>query len=322
MKERKKISKGANDMIPPDNNSINYTQRKDQVAPSRESAENRPKKIPNARKEFKEVLQDKENEIEDTADSESPKDTSLMSLFSRPTKSDLRGVEDQKMLLETGAEVPSILQQPDQKVKLRKEIVHAAKGDNKTDADMEMPKEDKDLETLAKKGKFNSQYAEGQPDISYTNPHAQITGINPINLNLSARVEQTIPVKSPIHDIVVELIDQINIVQTKGQTDTVVTLNAPGIFKGAIVVMSEFDTANGQLNLAFENLTAQAKNLLDSLPNKESLLLALSKEGYTVQMYTTTTIVEHRPITSNQTEGQQKQREEQNDENEQNKKQK
>ncbi len=313
-------------MIPPDNNFINYTQRKDQVAPSRETAENKPKKIPNARKEFKEVLKDKENEIEDTADSETSKDSSLMSLFSRPTKSDLRGVEDQKMLLETGSAAPSILQQPGSKLKTRKEVVKTAKGDQKTEADMQMPKEDKELDTLAKKGKFNSQYAEGQPDISFTNPNAPpLTEVNPINLALSARVEQTVPVGSPIHDLVVELIkqiDQINIEQTKGRTDTVVTLNAPGVFKGAIVVMSEFATANGQLNLAFENLTAQAKNLLDSLPNKESLLLALSKEGYTVQMYTTTTIVEHRPITANQAEAQSKQREEnEDDQNQQNKKQ-
>lgn len=346
-------------MINSDNDPIKITPRKDSGMVSgagSTDSENKPKKLPNSRKDFKDVLSDSEGMEEfeagalSKADLTGVKGSSLMALLGKTYSSKdqtLTDVGDQKMLLEEGAEIsPFTPASTPAKPKLGKKVesdspyspnssnanissnaktivsdqiqqnpsdlaeISEAKHPSyespsalfsKLSAPSGLPTET-EVDTLAKKGKVNLQFSESQPDISYINPNQ--TPVNPINLAANAKIEQTVPVTSPIHDVVVELIDKLTIIQTKGQTDTVVTLNSPGLFKGAIVVMSEFDTANGQLNLSFENLTSQAKNILDSLPNREALLNVLSERGYMVQSFVTTTITVHQPIISQEAESQ------------------
>ena len=64
------------------------------------------------------------------------------------------------------------------------------------------------------------------------------------------------------------------------------------MFQGASVVITAFDSARGEFNLAFENLTPEAKRLLDSHENQRSMKLALEEKGYAVHIVTTTTEVE------------------------------
>lgn len=348
-------------MINSDNDPIKITPRKDGGMVSgtgNTDSENKPKKLPNSRKDFKDVLSDSEGMEEFEAgvlskvDTTSERSSSLMALLGKTYSSKdqtLTDVGDQKMLLEQGAETSPFIQAqpsttPNQKLgkKVENQSPYSPNLSNannpshakatasdqiqqnpsdlaeisesripsyespsalfsKLAAPSGLPTE-KEVDSLSKKGKVNLQFSESQPDISYINPNQ--TPVTPINLVANAKIEQTVPVTSPIHDVVVELIDKLTIIQTKGQTDTVVTLNSPGLFKGAIVVMSEFDTANGQLNLSFENLTSQAKNVLDSLPNREALLNILSERGYMVQSFVTTTITLHQPIISQEAESQ------------------
>lgn len=352
-------------MINSDNDPIKITPRKDSgvvSGTSNSDSDTKPKKLPNSRKDFKDVLSDSEGMDEFEAGALSKADTtgergsSLMALLGKTYSSKdqtLTNVGDQKMLLEQGAEVSpftptqaSTTPKPKIGKKVESNSPYAAQSPSNTTSskskdgvpdqiqqnpnpsdfaeisDAKHPSYEspsalfsklstpsgqpieKKEDSLAKKGQVNLQFSESQPDISYINPNQTLTPVNPINLVANDKIEQTAPVASPIQDIVVELIDKLTIIQTKGQTDTVVTLNSPGIFKGAIVVMSEFDTANGQLNLTFENLTSQAKNLLDSLPNRDALLTILSEKGYMVQSFVTTTITLHQPIISAEAESQ------------------
>lgn len=297
-------------MITPDNYKIRPDDKTEPVVASDETSEvKKPKKAANARKEFKEVLSEKKENLENSDLSISDEDTSetapLMSLFNRPKTKKEENLEMRvKDVSYDEPKTPPLVEKP---------LVPTEVKLTKAESHLPLPKESieekpssmmEEIDSLAKKGKFNSEYATSQPDIAAIMPNISSTDqvqVQRVNLNVAQKVEQVVPVASPIHNIVVDLIDKLMIVKSAGQTDTVVTLNTPGLFKGTIVVISEFDTANGQLNLAFENLKGEAKILLDSLPNREALLQVLSKEGYTVQQFITTTIIEHPPITADQT---------------------
>ena len=295
----------------PDNNTLKVaanTNRSDGVSASSESNQAKPKKPVNAQKEFKDVLSEEDEgssgKLLSKDDVEVDEKTSAMLLFSGNlnAKKEVKKASTMSIFESAGkiseekalqASLSANMAEKSSILKEVKEEVHESPSvlfGKLSNAD--------EAKVLAKKGKFNSQYSESQGDISIINTNAPITPTNQINLNAGVKVEQTTSVNSPIHDIVVELIDKLTIIQAKGQTDTVVTLNMPGVFKGTVVVISEFDTAHGQLNLSFENLSVQAKNLIDSLPNREALLVALSERGYIVQTVVATTQLEHRPILS------------------------
>ncbi|MBS4168169.1 hypothetical protein [Parachlamydia sp. AcF125] len=98
---------------------------------------------------------------------------------------------------------------------------------------------------------------------------------------------------------IVDQIGQIDLYSIKegGKTETAITLSGIGkMFDGARVVISSFDNAKNEFNITFENLTQQAKNLLDLPKNQEALMHALAQRGeWIVHQVTTTTISEHRP---------------------------
>ncbi len=129
---------------------------------------------------------------------------------------------------------------------------------------------------------------------------------NPDAARLSAlsQGQQQQPLVNPLGDVkqaeaprpaaqLKELVDQIvkemYVVKTGEVTDTVITIRHPPMFEGAQIKVTSFESARGEFNIAFENLSQQAKDILDSRVNRESLLLALNKEGYNVHIITTTT---------------------------------
>lgn len=271
----------------------------------REVAKEKPKDIPYTRKSFKDIVEDEDKFT----------DVEL-------EKAKMKKDADAKALNAKSSKAPSLFDLSSAKAKEKKSqdevgempsdpnTVAGTEGEQKeifqTLTERLSSKEDKgssDNETLAKKNKFNTQYTQEQSDLSFVNPLGQQNSIQTVT---QAGAEKISGVASPIHDIVAELIDKLTIIKTQGQTDTSVTLNMPGMFKGTIIVISQFESAPNQLNLAFENLTQQAKLVLDSLANRETLITSLSKEGYTIQAMTTTTIIEHTPIVNVETDKQMK----------------
>lgn len=280
------------------------------ITPRRDGVEARQverkerKEIPNRSKDFKDVLGEgdgladdklaaakKLNEMSDTKRS-----TSLFDLAKQKSSS-LK--ESQFVTEETASkELAEVIQDEifektsSAKTKIDPEDIEGFQSD--------------DMVNVAKnrKSKFNSEYAQHSPDISYLDPSAMGALSNTaVNAIRSDKVQQNAPVASPIHDIVTELIDKLARIETKGQTDTIVTIHKSGVFKDAIIVISEFKSANGQLNIAFENLKNEAKALLDAQPNREALMEALKDKGYTVNQMVTTTITEHKlPVAAQETQ--------------------
>ena len=60
-----------------------------------------------------------------------------------------------------------------------------------------------------------------------------------------------------------KLVNSITAMKSDGKTETTVTLNEPSLFKGAVIKIVEFDQAKGQFNIAFQNLSPDAKNMMD-----------------------------------------------------------
>jgi len=275
--------------------NIKNIQRKDHLNDPREVAKEKPKDIPYTRKSFKDIVEDEDKftdvELEKakmkkdaatkTSSDRSSRAPSLFDLSSasakqtKPKEDDSEAPVDSDPVTGTEEEQTQIFQNLAERLASKEE-----KGSGEHDSS-------------SQKNKFNTEYTQEQPDLSFVNPLSQYNSVQSIN---QVTTEKIGSVTSPIHDIVTELIDKLTIIKTQGQTDTSVTLNMPGMFKGTIIVISQFESAPNQLNLAFENLTQQAKLLLDSLANRETLLNSLSKEGYTIQNMTTTTIIEHAPI--------------------------
>lgn len=127
---------------------------------------------------------------------------------------------------------------------------------------------------------------------------------NPSDMNQLTQAQQQQPLVNPMGEAkaaeaprnpaqMKELVDQIvkemYVVKTGDVTDTVMTIRHPPMFEGAQVKVTSFESARGEFNIAFENLSQQAKDILDSRLNRESLLLALNKEGYNVHIMTTST---------------------------------
>lgn len=144
------------------------------------------------------------------------------------------------------------------------------------------------------KGKFTTRFATEQTDLSYVNPMIAMAN-QPIEsrvISQPERVEPTINLQA----IIDQLVDKVVELKVNDRTETTITLKQPPLFQGANIIVTSFDSAKGEFNISFENLTQQAKNVLDMQVNRESLLDSLEKKGYAVHILTTTTLMESRPI--------------------------
>lgn len=164
--------------------------------------------------------------------------------------------------------------------------------------------------TESKKEKFTTRFSTEQTDLSYVN----LMAVNPQPIApVEGKVDKAVMPIANIQEIVDQLIDKLYTISQTGKTDTVVVLKHPPILADAQLIVTGFDDAKGQFNISFENLTQAAKNLLDMRVNQESLLNALEQKGYAVHILTITTLVENRPIPTDNAQNQQQQgREDQN----------
>ena len=86
-----------------------------------------------------------------------------------------------------------------------------------------------------------------------------------------------------------QIVNTIYTLQTSGQTDTVITLKNLPLFEGANVVITAFDSARGQFNIAFHNLSQSAQQLLSMQANQAILRQGLEEKGYFVHIVVVTT---------------------------------
>lgn len=157
---------------------------------------------------------------------------------------------------------------------------------------------------LANKGNA-SQFTQEQPDMSYVNPlnlgmqtpsAMSLSDVNPMQASNSAALR--------LKEIVDQIIDKLYTLTVDGRTDTVMTIKNNALFAGANIILSSFESAKGEFNITFENLSPQAKRLLDMQETQNSLRLALEEKGYGVHIITATTTIESQPIAESETQQQ------------------
>lgn len=150
-----------------------------------------------------------------------------------------------------------------------------------------------------KKEKIPSNFTREQPDMSAVNQYGSqsATFVNPIADN-SAAIKAPAPIQSNLKEIVDQIVKTMYEVKADGKTETVIELKG-NVFEGAHLTVTSYDSARGEFNIAFDNLTPAAKQLLDQQMSRDSLLLTLQREGYNVHIMSTSTYNEERLLTEN-----------------------
>lgn len=154
--------------------------------------------------------------------------------------------------------------------------------------DLHMPVSKED----SKKNKNVGRFQQEESDLSYVNPlSAPVNSLTAIN-DSSQKIEAAASASLNLKLLVEEVVKQLYIIEKAGQTETVVVLNDPK-FQDARLIVTEFNSARREFNLAFENLTGPAKKILDDNINALRLMLQDQGNAHAIHIVTTTTLIEH-----------------------------
>ncbi len=172
---------------------------------------------------------------------------------------------------------------------LGKQHIHPVKSDvNEKESDQDTSDLDTSKATLYTQTQFETKTAMPIDQGATVTPYAPVQDINVQPIKGDVVIS-----KSNIQDIVNQLIEKAYEMSLDGKTETTITLKHPPILQGANLIVTSFDSAKNEFNIAFENLSQQGKYLLDLSANQALLLNALHEKGYAVHIFTTTTIAEH-----------------------------
>lgn len=147
---------------------------------------------------------------------------------------------------------------------------------------------DKEEKPVEKKPRVDF-YLNEQPDIAQINPLVQPAPLV-AETNITHEVAKPAPpTRNDLQEIIDKIVNQVYKLENSktGESSIVIILNKEGPLKDVGIKISEFDSAHKQLNITVDNLTQEAKTLLDKAESQ--LLLALERKGYQVQQLTTTT---------------------------------
>lgn len=137
----------------------------------------------------------------------------------------------------------------------------------------------------------DTEFVEEKPDLVSIAQSQRI--VVPEQINAPTPITEAKPTGGPdyktIQQIVDQIVNKIYVVKEDGRSDTTIVLKNPPLFEGVKITLSSYESARGQYNITFENLTQMAKNVLDFQANRDALKIALDDVGVVVQMFTTTT---------------------------------
>lgn len=164
-----------------------------------------------------------------------------------------------------------------------------------------------------KKVKSSSRFNTEQPDLATVNPMAINTQFDG-NISLNTKTEQPLPPVKPIQELINIMVKEAQSIEAEGKTDTTITLKHPPIFEGAQLTITSFDSAKGEFNISFQNLTQAAQQLVSREDNKASLMHALEQKGYHMHILTATTLEERPFFTAEASEARQDRNQDKRDE--------
>jgi len=176
---------------------------------------------------------------------------------------------------------------------------------------MELPSLGK-KESSTRKESSSTRFQEAQADSAVINPFMSSSSLEVGSIaNKGAEIKASSV--SDLQELVNQFIDKLYTVEASGESKTVFIVKNIPLFENAKVTISEFKTAQKEFNLTFENLTQEAKYVLDA--NMNYLQQALKDNGYARAIHiVTTSTYEETPIigttqsayAQNEREGEQK----------------
>ncbi len=131
--------------------------------------------------------------------------------------------------------------------------------------------------------------AQGRNDLLHAHPAAM--AVQPhVEVSVSAQAPQGID-RAGLQALVEQVVDKLLTVKRDGQTDTILTLKQPPVLAGAELVVTKYDAAQKEFNIAFNNLSPDGKRLLDLHANQLALDKAIKQAGedYTVHIVVVST---------------------------------
>ena len=175
-----------------------------------------------------------------------------------------------------------------------KSIEKPVEGVQAQDSLVDTPRDDlrKSLEITPQKNEKGDLFSRETADLSAVNPAAAAI---PSAVSAASPTQKTQPAPiraQQLQEIVDQIVSKLHTISSQGSTDTLVQLKHPPLFAGASVVIKSFESAKGEFNITFENLTQAAKQMLDMQENQNSLRFALEQKGFTVHILTATTLSE------------------------------
>lgn len=152
--------------------------------------------------------------------------------------------------------------------------------------------------TIAQKNKASARFSQEQPDLAAINPMAAVARPD-VSINLNTKAEAALPPLKSIQELINLMVKEAQSLESEGKTDTTISLKYPPIFEGAQLTVTSFDSAKGEFNISFANLTQAAQQLVNNADNRANLLLSLEQKGYHVHILTASTIDDQRIYASN-----------------------
>ena len=139
---------------------------------------------------------------------------------------------------------------------------------------------------------FTQQYVDPREDLAHFTPPpfslSSITGA----VDAAAAREGTSA--ASLQALINQLVDKLSTLKTGDVTDTIMSIKNPPIFEGSELVVTSYGTARGEFNISFNNLTQEAKALIDS--QRSNLMNALEQKGYVTHIVVTTTEPRERTV--------------------------
>lgn len=92
--------------------------------------------------------------------------------------------------------------------------------------------------------------------------------------------------RAALIEIINQAVDAMTVVVSKASTTTTITIKQPPLFEGATLTITEFSSARKEYNITFTNLSPDARRLIESTSNEQTLRQALVDKGYTLHTIT------------------------------------
>lgn len=126
-----------------------------------------------------------------------------------------------------------------------------------------------------------------QPDLSTVNP---LMAAPPTSYTSSiAKEAHLVTLPRSMQEMIDQIAKAVYIIEQKGTRETIIPLK--GAFEGSHVIITEFDSANREMNITIDNLTGSNQRLLDA--HKNTLVDELGKKDIVVHIFRATTTIEN-----------------------------